>query len=355
MIAFQDLICQKGFRSFVEQRLKIGLGNEKYEFLNELPILYKYRTLSDYSVKDILHNQITMSAIGSFNDLFDGAIHQYGTKEEQRKAAEDEWNRTFGLFDSIGFKSSLDQEQYVALFSEHYKTESRLKFRLLEYLGTYASCFSSKNDSTLMWSHYADSNMGICIGYDFNQLPEKSLLRNMLFPVAYSKEPVYLADLLNDEKRKIYEYSLDAAVLCAALNKANIWSYENEWRMIYLSLISDGGALYQSINVPILPYEIHLGYHFMKPMFYYSPKKTEREQASKKIENIIVLLSYAVEKRIPISLMVPQIGHYNLAPVSIDAAELLSFLTHRFSNNISESMRYYHTIHDELMDIIEGG
>ena len=81
MITFQDLICQKEFRSFSEQRLKIGLGNEKYEFPNKLPILYKYRALSDYSVKDILHNQITMSAIGSFNDLFDGAIHQYGTKE----------------------------------------------------------------------------------------------------------------------------------------------------------------------------------------------------------------------------------------------------------------------------------
>lgn len=354
MITFQDLVCQESFRHFVEQRLKSGLGLETYAFPDKLPVLFKYRALSDYSIKDILNNQITLSAIGSFNDLFDGTIQQYGTKEEQRKAAEDEWAKTYGKFnDSIGFESSLDREKYVSLLSEHYKTESRLKFRLLEYLGTYACCFSTKRDSTLMWSHYANSNMGICIGYDFNTLPESSLLRNMLFPVAYSKDPVYLSDLLYDEHRDIYEYSLDAAVLCAALNKSDTWKYENEWRMIHLSLNSNTSLLYQPIRIPILPHEIHLGYHFLKPLFYYASRKEEREQSSKRIENIITLLSYVVEKKIPISLMVPQIGHYNLVPISISGTTLLEFIKHHFKDSIPENIRYYHTIHDELIDMIE--
>lgn len=354
MITFQDLICQKGFRQFAEQRLRIELGKEAYRFPDKLPTLYKYRAISDYSVKDILSNQLTMSAIGSFNDLFDGAIHEYGTREEQIKAAEAEWEKLNKSFAAINMRNMLDRDQYVSMFSDHHRTESRLRFRLLDYLGAYVCCFSEKNNSMLMWSHYADSSKGICIGYDFNILPQNNLLRNMLFPVAYSRKPVYLTDLLKDEDRKIYEFSLDAAVLCAALNKADIWNYESEWRMLFLSLSSNNSVLYQPINSLVRPSSINLGYHFLKPMFYCDYKnQEERNRASKAIENVFQLILYAQEKKIPLYIMIPQVGQYDLKPVSIDTATLINFMRYRFDDNNPEDMRYYYTIHDELMDILE--
>mgnify|MGYP002227506002 FL=1 len=31
-------------------------------------------------------------------------------------------------------------------------------------------CFSERNDSLLMWSHYADEHRGLCIGYNLHDL-----------------------------------------------------------------------------------------------------------------------------------------------------------------------------------------
>ena len=30
-----------------------------------------------------------------------------------------------------------------------------------------ATCFSKRNDSILMWSHYADSHKGVCFEFDY--------------------------------------------------------------------------------------------------------------------------------------------------------------------------------------------
>ena len=44
---------------------------------------------------------------------------------------------------------------YSALVSPEVLTIiSRLKFRELDYLGTYVCCLSSKCDSTLIWAHH---------------------------------------------------------------------------------------------------------------------------------------------------------------------------------------------------------
>lgn len=83
-----------------------------------------------------------------------------------------------------------------------------------------------------MWSHYAGLNTGMCVEYDSNDKQIAQLQRNMLFPVAYSSFPIDVKDLIEDNKNKICKYSIDAAALFVALNKSNIWKYENEWRLV---------------------------------------------------------------------------------------------------------------------------
>lgn len=209
--------------------------------------------------------------------MFDGAIHCYGSKEEIDEAAEAKWDELKSLMTSVNSSGNLiDHDYYVGLYQDHFKTDSRLKFRQLDYLGTFAICLSSKNDSTLMWSHYANSNTGMCVEYDFNNVQVKSLQRDMIFPVAYSSVPVFVKDLIEDEKSAICKFPIDAAVLCTALNKADVWEYENEWRLVFVLPFEKEKSRRIQIIVP-KPSRIILGYHFLKNFFYYNFKNSEEK------------------------------------------------------------------------------
>lgn len=355
MVTFFDLLQDNVFRAYVENRLAIGTKNPKYSFPNVFPALYKYRPMSKHAVDDILAGRMMATSIGEFNDLFDGAMHNYGTKEERTLAAEDKWNELEMLRISAGMSDSLlKREDYVGMYAEHFKTESRLIFRELDYLGTYVCCLSSKCDSTLMWAHYANSNKGICIEYDFNDTKLKPLQKSMVFPVAYSNSPVDIHDLLADEKCKVYQYSLEAAVLCAALNKAIVWDYENEWRLVFVLATEKSNECRIPVIVPSIPKSITFGYHFLKPFFYYDHKnKTEHDSAKDYICDMMRLLSYIKDQNIPVSIMTPDIGEYTLSKKSIEVDELIQLIKDHFDDNDPENMRYYYVVHDELMDLLE--
>lgn len=92
MIYFHDLLQNDGFRSFVQKRIASHPGNEGYAFPSSFPPLYRYRSLSEYAINDIVQDQFTLTSIGEFNDLFDGAFHMAYTQEECKRQAADEWN-----------------------------------------------------------------------------------------------------------------------------------------------------------------------------------------------------------------------------------------------------------------------
>lgn len=297
---FFDLVQDNDFRSFVEKRLDEGAGGKPYAFAEEFVPLYKYRPLSKYAVDDLVGGRVTATSIGEFNDLFDGSMHYFGTSEERESAAEKEW-KELELLGLVSGSSSglLNHDDYIERYTEHFKAESRLKFRLLDYLGTYVCCFSSKHDSTLMWSHYANSNSGICVEYNFNGVEANSLQKKSIFPVMYSAQPVDLHDLLTDEKHEVYQYPLDAAVLCAALNKSNVWEYEHEWRLVYVLAVTNDTERRIPIIVNTVPVSISLGFHFLKPCFYFDHKNQKEIDAAKiHIQQIIRLLDYIEQQKI---------------------------------------------------------
>jgi len=80
-------------------------------------------------------------------------------------------------------------------------------------------CLSEVNDDILMWSHYADSHQGICIG--FRASPTDYYFRRAL-PVNYADE--YPNITLFDDNDKRMEATL--------LTKSNHWKYEKEWRIV---------------------------------------------------------------------------------------------------------------------------
>ena len=356
MITFLDLIQNDGFRSFVSKRIEDGT-QKPYMFPPVLPLLYKYRSLSMHAIDDIVNNKITLTSIGEFNDIFDGAIHQYGSLEEIEAAAEAWWTEMETHRIAARLPGGLlRRDDIVKPYIEHLKTEARLKFRELDYLGTFVCCFSKENSSTLMWAHYADSNKGLCIEYDFNKLPipKGDLLRSSIFPVAYTSEPIDVGDLLSETGSQIYQYPLDAAVLCTALNKASVWQYEQEWRIIWVLASSLEMDQRLTINSLIVPSKLYFGYHFLRPFFYYNyTSDSEYKKCKEIINKFMELVAYMQNNKIRAAVMTPSIGSYKFIPYDISPDALYGFMLQHFQDGQPESMRYYYTVHDYLMDLLE--
>lgn len=91
----------------------------------------------------------------------------------------------------------------------------------------FVGSLSTNNKNRLMWSHYADSHKGFCIEYDFSK--EESLVP---LPVFYTKERVKMPWGIAVERTPENEKKAAAEFMRALLTKDDVWTYENEWRLI---------------------------------------------------------------------------------------------------------------------------
>lgn len=110
--------------------------------------------------------------------------------------------------------SNLDNPAFVKMAIEHLSTETGLL------------CLSVAKNHHLMWAHYADSHKGLVIEFDwdgvFSVMKDRDKLKsNGLHEVRYSDErPFYRFDQINPS---------------VILTKGTVWSYEEEWRVVFLS------------------------------------------------------------------------------------------------------------------------
>lgn len=103
-------------------------------------------------------------------------------------------------------------------------------------------CLSERDDSILMWSHYADQHRGVVLGFDTDILESK--LRRPVMPVKYQDDLPEVLDAeawirstvfgLGDQTRLLGD------PMAFVLTKFTDWGYEKEWRM---PLAAEPGAL----------------------------------------------------------------------------------------------------------------
>lgn len=351
---YTDIIMEEQFRKDAMDYLKNSLGLQDYSIPDQLPRLYKYRGISDYSVNDLVEKRFTATSIGSFNDLFDGAMQVYGDEEERKQRAQTDWERLEELGRQCGFPGLLPHDSYVQTRESYYRRESRSKFRMAEYLGTYVFCLSERNDSVLMWAHYANENTGICIEYDFNSLAHYSLTRNCLFPVAYSSYPVNVLPLIGEDEKPDVMYPVDVATLCTALNKAKIWEYEREWRFVEIDTKVKAQRIYKE---SIKPKRVIFGNRFLKPLFYYEGDSDgTKRKCEEHYDRLLRLLDYMIQEHIEAAIAIPRVGNFELEIKNLSATSLKRFILDKFHyRNKSDKMRYYHVIADELFAWMEEG
>ena len=141
------------------------------------------------------------------------------------------------------------------------------------------------------------------------------------------------------------------AVLCAAINKSDVWKYENEWRMITV-LYSETQRI--ALNILVNPTAIYFGYHFLKSFFYYNSKDSkETDQAVKSLGVFNELMDFVIENKIPAFLMLPNIRSYGMKELKADAAKLKKFVNQEFEGQTPKEIRFYNSIHDDLIELFE--
>lgn len=102
------------------------------------------------------------------------------------------------------------------------------------------SCFSMKNDSILMWGHYADKHNGICIGYERpkqNFYDVEYTAKRVKFPL-YDLACIVVSYLIFDETPSLDNKIIIQKSLKNLLTKSKDWEYEKEVRCLF-SLIDN--------------------------------------------------------------------------------------------------------------------
>lgn len=228
----------------------------KYE--NIPRTLYKYRAINNYSLNNLEDNSIWLSDPKKFNDPYDTSFH-YKVEFDPDNA---EWiwetMKDSCLFDGLtedDIQSVLENEKpTVRLLELSYPNQPEygrfsgealhqvLKDRANKLVRETAEgckqmfkicCFSEDPKSILMWSHYAASHTGFCIGYDFYELGKKDLRSRSIFPVIYSDERFDATDFFGKNPNTNNILYLHQA----ALMKSTQWSYEKEWRLVFGNMI----------------------------------------------------------------------------------------------------------------------
>ncbi|HWZ23397.1 MAG TPA: tetratricopeptide repeat protein [Cytophagaceae bacterium] len=177
-------------------------------------ITYKYRPFNVYTIESIINGYLYFSTLKDLNDPLDLPIFQMQKNVLLRHALYD--NKDFKIF-----------------------------------------CSSLNGNNSLMWSHYAESHKGICIGYKISSLP-LDIGWNIIDykqPSVRSNEVVQEEGILNP----------------GLFSKLHDWSYEEELRLIRFK--KDGDKLFYSSRIKsfeksqkmeCIISEILLGYNFDK-------------------------------------------------------------------------------------------
>lgn len=171
-------------------------------------IVYKYFRINQYLYDTLISNQLYFSSISQFNDPYDCHLAILD------KISEDD----FKIYIEHTIKDADTQKKYMDAFrknpDEFVKPFIDIYRDWLKYVGI--CCFTKDKENVLLWSHYADSHRGVCLGFDYNLMKKK-------FPqydeVNYNDEPFYF-DIKNPSD----------SVSKTALRKSSDWEYEEEVR-----------------------------------------------------------------------------------------------------------------------------
>ena len=186
-------------------------------------MIYKYRSLSgEYGRSEaeniILNSLMYWQSPSRFNDPFDCAPRfSVSRSMSSKKKLIDRAVKN----NMIGHSRRERRSRRSKLMKEPY---SHWKKRMLSIISdgmhrSAVSCFSARNDSLLMWAHYANSHQGLCFEFQETEPIDGGWFS---FPVEYIEErpALELTEEIDVEAMKNLVFK-----------KSTEWAYEEESRM----------------------------------------------------------------------------------------------------------------------------
>lgn len=198
------------------------------ETIREVPeILYKYKPWKNEFAQNILFkNEIFLPSPTKFNDPYEGATpFEYEAGEltpeniflKMRSMAlleHPDWdeNRIHAYVYAYQQKNLLFDDAHKEKQYKRFKKKIETKYGILS--------LTTKRNNFLMWSHYADSHSGFCVGFDSKLLFNS--IKGGLAPVNYQK---------TIPRFKLFEDITEFSQKLLG-TKSDIWEYEDEYRLI---------------------------------------------------------------------------------------------------------------------------
>lgn len=183
-------------------------------------MIYRYYNFCCKKIKTILKSQLYFSSPDAFNDPFE-----------------------FGFIDKRGPIPKADEENIKQCFQNvkysrgDTNTEDdpccRIDVPTIvdQFLTMGVCCFCTNHNNIPMWSHYADSHRGFCIGYDLcSDLPDGKFSMNkhnyFIRNVDYNPETRQTPLFLNEKE---FAICVPERII---FNKGSNWQQEGEVRLI---------------------------------------------------------------------------------------------------------------------------
>lgn len=88
-------------------------------------------------------------------------------------------------------------------------------------------CLSTRYDSPLMWSHYADQHRGICVEFDVSKLPPRALRKGV-----YGTSREIAASSIRSWLREDSAAARNEIERACLFTKSTEWNYEEEYRLL---------------------------------------------------------------------------------------------------------------------------
>jgi len=195
--------------------------------------LYKYCSFSSNSLSILIDRKIWYAKPTDFNDPFDGDF---------------EMDDSCSINDFIKLFSKQNKDTFDHVESEYSNGNGFIKEDVLaehqKILGVFKNigvlCLTSRKDSTLMWSHYADMHYGFCIQFDIADDKPISMINYAEKPPKHNLS-YYFSNRTDKNGYIDIEFT-----------KHLDWAYEDEYRIS----INAGNRL---VDVPGKIKEIHFG------------------------------------------------------------------------------------------------
>ena len=174
--------------------------------------LYKYQPLNKTVLSNLAERKLWASHPSAFNDLFELRLRRSGVKGLR------EYRQQYPKF------NGQDDDTLMAKYIRELQNK-------LDKMGVI--CFTELRDNILMWSHYADSHKGICLGFcGKSNISKISLEGNDLYKISEGGDifKVWYDDEYPEPDMAQTWHILGSAKILVTKHKG--WDYEEEWRAI---------------------------------------------------------------------------------------------------------------------------